>query len=73
MAHRTLPCGTKVRMIWKGRDVTIKVLDRGPYPARSLYRKMPFDLTAGLAKRLGCHCDNPYFTRYGIRYRVLGR
>jgi hypothetical protein len=31
VAHRSLPCGTKVRLFYKGRTVTAKVIDRGPF------------------------------------------
>lgn len=72
VAHRTLPCGTRVQMVWKGRSIITKVVDRGPWPKKSLYDDMPFDLTAGAAKALGCSCSNPYFTRHNVAYRILG-
>ncbi len=31
IAHRTLPCGTLVTLSHKGRKVTVRVIDRGPY------------------------------------------
>ena len=31
IAHRTLPCGTLVTLSHKGRRVTVRVIDRGPY------------------------------------------
>jgi len=31
VAHRSLPCGTKVRFFYRGRTVTARVIDRGPY------------------------------------------
>ncbi|MDQ4096012.1 MAG: septal ring lytic transglycosylase RlpA family protein [Actinomycetota bacterium] len=31
VAHRTLPCGTDVHFLYKGRKVTVPVIDRGPY------------------------------------------
>lgn len=33
VAHRTLPCGTLVTFRWNGRQVTVPVIDRGPYVA----------------------------------------
>lgn len=48
VAHRKLPCGTRVAFAYKGRWVRAKVIDRGPY--RSGYR---WDLTQKVAKRLG--------------------
>src|SRR5881394_783218 len=31
VAHKTLPCGSKVRLRYRGRTVTVPVVDRGPY------------------------------------------
>ncbi len=31
VAHRTLPCGTKVDLYYNGRTVTVPVIDRGPF------------------------------------------
>ena len=31
VAHRSLPCGTKVSVLYKGRSVKVPVVDRGPY------------------------------------------
>ena len=31
VANKTLPCGTKVRLRYRGRTVTVPVIDRGPY------------------------------------------
>ena len=52
VAHRTLPCGTKVsfRNPDNGRIVTTTVIDRGPYVAGRTW-----DLSAGLCAKLG-HC-----------------
>jgi rare lipoprotein A (peptidoglycan hydrolase) len=47
VAHRTLPCGTLVRITYKGRSVVVPVLDRGPYS-----RLAEWDLTAGAAQAL---------------------
>lgn len=30
-AHKTLPCGTKLTVHYRGRHVRVRVLDRGPY------------------------------------------
>jgi hypothetical protein len=48
VAHRTLPCGTKVALFYKGRTITVPVVDRGPFRARTAY-----DLTAATAQALG--------------------
>lgn len=31
IAHRTLPCGTLVHLSYRGRDITVRVVDRGPF------------------------------------------
>ncbi|MCW2926689.1 MAG: hypothetical protein JWM86_657 [Thermoleophilia bacterium] len=31
IAHRTLPCGTLVTLVHRGRRVTVPVIDRGPF------------------------------------------
>lgn len=31
IAHRTLPCGALVTLVHRGRRVTVRVIDRGPY------------------------------------------
>ena len=33
VANKTLPCGTKVKLRYHGRSVTVPVIDRGPYVA----------------------------------------
>jgi peptidoglycan hydrolase-like protein with peptidoglycan-binding domain len=48
VAHRTLPCGTKVTFAYHGRYVVAPVIDRGPYSGG-----YTFDLTSGAAEALG--------------------
>jgi hypothetical protein len=48
VAHKTLPCGTKVKLRYHGRTVTVPVIDRGPYVAGRDY-----DLTEATRDRLG--------------------
>lgn len=48
VAHKTLPCGTKVKLRYHGRTVTAPVIDRGPYVAGRDY-----DLTEAVKVRLG--------------------
>jgi hypothetical protein len=31
VAHRTLPCGTRVELYYRGQTITVPVIDRGPY------------------------------------------
>jgi rare lipoprotein A len=49
VAHRTLPCGTLVKINYDGRTLTVPVLDRGPYS----HIGAEWDLTAGAAQALG--------------------
>jgi hypothetical protein len=63
VAHRTLPCGTKVtfRNPSNGRTVTVRVIDRGPYVSGRQW-----DLSGGLCVYLD-HCyTGP------IQYRIGG-
>jgi hypothetical protein len=48
VAHKSLPCGTRVTFRHRGRTVTVPVIDRGPYVGNREY-----DLTAVTAQRLG--------------------
>jgi rare lipoprotein A len=48
VAHKTLPCGTKVKLRYHGHTVTVPVIDRGPYVAGRDY-----DLTEATKVRLG--------------------
>lgn len=48
VAHRTLPCGTPVDLYYRGRTITVPVIDRGPFkPGRD------WDLTSAAARQLG--------------------
>ena len=48
-AHRHLPFGTLVRVTHKGRSVTVRINDRGPF-----IRGRGLDLSKGAARRIGC-------------------
>jgi rare lipoprotein A len=50
VAHRTLPCGTRVTFKRGRRTVRVAVIDRGPFVGGREY-----DLTAATAQRLGFH------------------
>ena len=50
VAHKSLPCGTKVTLRHGRRAVRVRVIDRGPYVAGREY-----DLTQATARRLGFH------------------
>jgi rare lipoprotein A len=48
VAHKSLPCGTKVTLHYHGRTVRVPVVDRGPYVGGR-----EFDLTAATKQKLG--------------------
>lgn len=48
VAHKTLPCGTLVKFVFRGRSVVAPVIDRGPY-----IRGRAWDLTTAASKALG--------------------
>ena len=47
VAHRSLPCGTAVKFLYRGRTVVTRVIDRGPYS-----RGNSWDLTYAAARAL---------------------
>lgn len=47
VAHKSLPCGSRVTLRNRGRTITVRVIDRGPYVAGRFY-----DLTAATKNRL---------------------
>jgi len=49
VANRTLPCGTLVKVSYKGRRLTLPVIDRGPYG----HNGADWDLTIEAAHALG--------------------
>jgi hypothetical protein len=48
VAHKSLPCGTRVTFRLRGRSVRVPVIDRGPYVGAREY-----DLTAATKRKLG--------------------
>ena len=54
VAHKTLPCGTRVTLRHRGRMVRVAVVDRGPYVGGR-----EFDLTAATRARLGFSGTGP--------------
>jgi hypothetical protein len=47
VAHPKLPCGTQVDLLYKGRSITVPVVDRGPFRP-----KTSWDLTRATARAL---------------------
>ena len=59
IAHPTLPCGVKLYIRFGGKQVLTEVVDRGPnVPGRD------FDITKGLADRIGLHGTQTIHWRY---------
>ena len=54
VAHKTLPCGTQVAVLYKGRRITVPVVDRGPFRHGTNY-----DLTAATAQALRLRAHGP--------------
>lgn len=48
VAHKTLPCGTRVEFFLRGKRITVPVIDRGPYANGAVW-----DLTLTAMKKLG--------------------
>ena len=48
VAHKTLPCGTAVKFVYRGRAVVTQVIDRGPYIDGRVW-----DLTKAVSDTLG--------------------
>lgn len=48
VAHKTMPCGTKLRLRHSGNTVNVRVIDRGPY-----VHGREFDLTEATRNELG--------------------
>ena len=54
VAHRTLPCGTRVTLHYRGQTITARVVDRGPFAHGA-----DWDLTQAAARMLGfTHTDH---------------
>jgi len=47
-AHKTLPFGTRLRVTYRGKSVTVRVNDRGPF-----VKGRQLDLSRGAARQLG--------------------
>lgn len=48
VAHKSLPCGKRLTVRYRGRSVRVRVIDRGPYVGAR-----EFDLTHATKKRIG--------------------
>lgn len=48
VAHRNLPCGARIKFVYRGRRAVTRVIDRGPYSHGN-----DWDLTEAVARELG--------------------
>ncbi|MFP5363340.1 MAG: septal ring lytic transglycosylase RlpA family protein [Thermoleophilia bacterium] len=48
VAHKRLPCGTRIAILYAGREIVVPVIDRGPFNGR-----FSWDLTQATADALG--------------------
>jgi rare lipoprotein A len=53
VAHRTLPCGTRVALLYGGRRTVVEVVDRGPFGPGA-----DWDLTQATARSLGLEASD---------------
>jgi rare lipoprotein A len=60
VAHRRLACGTRVRIMYRARQITVPVVDRGPFSER-----FSWDLTQATADALGFRAGPIGYTRAG--------
>ena len=60
VAHRSLPCGTLVTFRYNGKQVTVPVIDRGPYVSGRIW-----DLT-----KAACTVIDHCFTGGGVYYII---
>lgn len=63
VAHRSLPCGTTVKFVYRGHSIVTQVIDRGPYT-----RGNSWDLTLAAARAL--HFDRVGSGRLGYAVAV---
>ena len=54
VAHKSLPCGSRVTLRHRGRSIRVRVIDRGPYVGGREY-----DLTQATAQRIGFSGHGP--------------
>jgi len=59
VAHRSLPCGSRVLLSYGGRFVAARVVDRGPYAHGAV-----FDLTSATARKIGLSSTDHLRARY---------
>jgi rare lipoprotein A (peptidoglycan hydrolase) len=66
VAHRSLPCGTRVKFVYRGSAIVTRVIDRGPYSPGHAW-----DLTNGARVALGFEGSNR--VRYAVELRYARR
>jgi rare lipoprotein A (peptidoglycan hydrolase) len=68
VAHKSLPCGTAVKFVFRGRALITRVIDRGPYIAGRSW-----DLTQAASRILGFESVGVGRVRYAIELGALKR
>ena len=63
VAHRTLPCGTTVKLAFHGRSLVTQVIDRGPYTPGNA-----FDLTNGARRALEFNSSAQLYYAVAVQY-----
>ncbi|HYP56041.1 MAG TPA: septal ring lytic transglycosylase RlpA family protein [Solirubrobacterales bacterium] len=66
VANRSLPCGTRVKFAYRGRQIVTRVIDRGPFSPGHAW-----DLTNGVREALGFAGSNR--VRYAVELRYARR
>ena len=67
VAHKRMRCGTQVAVLYKGRRITVPVVDRGPFRHGT-----EWDLTAATAQALGFeHTDRVGAVRVTARSALV--
>lgn len=63
VAHRNLPCGTTVKLVYRGQAIVTQVIDRGPYS-----RGNSWDLTNGAREALDFESSGKIGYAVAIQY-----
>ncbi len=67
VAHRSLPCGTTVKFVYRGRSIVTRVIDRGPYS-----RGNAWDLTQAAARALQFEKSGADRLRFAVSLEYAG-
>jgi len=68
VAHRNLPCGATVKLVYHGQELVTQVIDRGPYS-----RGNSWDLTNGAREALGFESSGRIGYAVAVQYARSSR